>query len=340
MKIIDILLVGSIIILIIISIQVYCKNKHKSLLEVLHPSWYKDVNQFPRNDFKCKKDCITYNEIVKNGYDKMKNTKIIFCGLCINIEDKVESIKKRYENLGNYFYDYRVVIFENDSTDNTRDLLKNVSKENNKFILIDCPDVLDCKYRTIQAKDHGVFSDMRMKKMVTYRNKLLHYIKNNYNYFDIICMVDLDITGPIDVDGVAHSFGKYDSWDCISAYGLNGITLTAGQPYYYDFIAYKDDKYDINKNITDLIPVYNKMNSKKIGDEIIKVQSGFAGLELIKMYVLLGNIDYTPRDDKYMCEHIIFHNNMIRNNFNNIYINPNMVVLVGVQGNAKKFYVY
>jgi hypothetical protein len=63
-------------------------------------------------------------------------------------------------------------------------------------------------------------------------------------------------------------------------------------------------------------------------------------MELIKMYVINANINYTPLDNKFPCEHIIFHQNMINNNFTNIYINPNMLVLVGHQGNAKYLATY
>jgi len=328
------------IIIIIIITQIYCKYKKKSLLEITHQDWYKDVTQFPYDDFKCKKNCDKYNASIKNGYNKMKNIKIIFCGLCINIEDNVSKLKERFEQLGSYFYDYRVVIFENDSKDNTRKLLKDLCKQNNKFDLIECEDAKDCKYNTIQAKDHGPFSDKRMKKMVIYRNKLLEHIKKYYNDYDVICMIDLDMTGPIDINGFSHSFDNYDRWDAISAYGINGITFSAGQPYYYDFIAYKDDNYDINKNLIDVIPIYNKMKQKNVGDDIIKVKSAFAGLELIKMKIILDGINYTPSDNKYTCEHIIFHDNMIKNNYTNIYINPNMIVLAGIQGNTKKLYVY
>lgn len=329
-----------IFIFILLSIQIYCKHKKKSLTEIIHYKWFEDVTKFPYNDFKCKKNCDIYNETISKGYIKMKNTKIIFCGLCINIENTSSILKKRFEHLGSYFNKYKVVIFENDSIDNTRNILKNISKENNNFDLIECDDVEDCKYNIIQAKDHGVFSENRMKKMVKYRNKLLNHITRYYNDYDIICMVDYDISGPIDINGIAHSFGKYNMWDAVSAYGINGITLTAGNPYYYDSIAYKDEKYDINNNIFDIIPIFFKMNYLNVGDDLIKVNSGFAGLELIKMDVIKKGINYTPEDDKYTCEHIIFHNNMIKNNFKNIYINPNMIVLVGFQGNNKHLFLY
>ena len=58
------------------------------------------------------------------------------------------------------------------------------------------------------------------------------------------------------------------------------------------------------------------------------------------MKIILDGINYTPSDNKYTCEHIIFHDNMIKNNYTNIYINPNMIVLAGIQGNTRKLYVY
>ena len=270
----------------------------------------------------------------------MKNTRIIFCGLCINIENNVTNLKRRFEHLGQYFKDYRVIIFENDSKDNTRELLKKICLDNNKFILLECEDAKDCKYNNVIAKDYGIFNSKRMYKMITYRNKLLNYIKNNYNHFDIVCMIDLDITGPISIDGIAHSFGKYNNWDSITANGISGITFTLGQQYYYDLIAYKDNNLDINNNIFDIISIFYKLNTIKIGKELLKVKSAFGGMELIKMYIINNNINYTPIDNNYKCEHIIFHENMIRNNYSNIYINPSMIILVGLQGNEKYLYVY
>ena len=338
----NILYIILIIIIIIFIIQIYCKKKNKSLLENIHPTWYVDINKFPYDDFKCKKECNKYNIMIKDGYEKMKNTTIVFCGLCINIENKITDLKNRFEYLGSFFKYYRVIIFENNSIDNTRNLLKNLTMNNNKFILLECEDARNCIYATSAAKDYGVFSNIRMYKMVQYRNRLLSYIRNYYVSFDTICMVDLDINGPISIDGIAHSFGNYDRWDSITAYGINGITITAGQQFYYDLIAYKDDYYDVNTNRLDLIPIYLKNNFKVIGDDLYKVRSAFGGLELIKSYVINdnNNINYTPIDDNYICEHIIFHENMIRNKYDRIYINPNMVILVGLQGNEKKLYVY
>lgn len=220
------------------------------MLEILHPEWFDDVRIFPEKAFKCKANCDIYDERVLKGYTVMKNTKIVFSGLCINIADKIQSLIMRMKYIGHFFKDYRVVIFENDSSDG----------------------------------------------------------------------IDLDIKGPISMHGLANSFGFYDEWDTISAYGINGTSLTAGFTFYYDFIAYKDNRYDINNKKMDVIPLILKTNKYGVGDAPFKVKSGFAGLALYKMYIINAGVDYTPYDGNYVCEHVSFNANIIRAGFKNVYI--------------------
>jgi hypothetical protein len=86
--------------------------------------------------------------------------------------------------------------------------------------------------------------------------------------------------------------------------------------------------------------MFYEVNKFKVGDPIKKVHSGFAGMSFYKMEILNKNINYTPSDKIYKCEHIIFHENMIKNGYNKIYINPNMLLLSGPQGVVKKYPFY
>jgi hypothetical protein len=330
-----------IFILILLLIEHFCRLQKKTLVEIMKPQWYSDMTKFPQKDFKCKRNCDEYNNRIDYGYKVMKTKKVIFGGLCINIADKVDILEKRFTHMGNYFDDYKVVIFENDSTDGTRDLLKDLCKRNDKFKLIECDEAKDCIFKTKSASEHGIFASNRMKKMVFYRNKVLNNIKK-YNDFDCFCIIDLDLGGPISIDGIAHSFSHYKDWDAISANGLNGITLSLGQPVYYDYLAYKDDKIDTEKTKLDYLTMFYEVNKFKVGDPIKKVQSGFAGMSFYKMEILTKDkdINYTPSNDVYKCEHIIFHENMIKNGYDKIYINPNMLLLSGPQGVVKKYPFY
>ena len=312
------------IICIILTVEYVCRRKQKSLLEVVHPDWFEDVTKFPEYAFPCKKNCTEYHSSVKSGLRTMKSKKVVIAGLCINIESKIDKLVDRVKHLGSFFGDYKFIVFENDSSDNTRVLLKE-----NGAILIPCEEDANCKLKARKAVSSGTFSRDRMFKMTDYRNRLLKFINNNYSEYDTVCFMDLDLDGPIDIRGVAHSFSLYDTWDSISAHGLNGISITFGLPVYYDVIAYKNY----------LSSGYISPNFYSIGDFPYKVQSGFCGMAFYKMNII-KKVDYTPKDDNYICEHITFHKNMINNGFDNIYINPNMLLLSGTQGDTNMYPFY
>lgn len=320
--------------IVFVFVEQYCRRRGKSLLEILHPSWFNKVNEFPYKAFPCKMNCADYERTVRRGYEVMKTKKVVFAGLLQNAMQTLPDLVQRFDYMKPFFADFQVVIFENDSKDNTRQFITSWSKKNYVHI-VPCPESTDCKLKEVSAVQHGSFSQKRMQKMANFRNRLLYYIRQNFSDFDCVAFMDLDIRGPISIDGLAHSFGCYDKWDAISANGLNGISLSAGVPVYYDFIAYKDAQLDMNQNKLDAIGIGLKTSLLPVGHDLVKVTSGFAGLAIYKMNVIIET-DYTPKDNNFVCEHVIFHQNMIRNGFDRIYINPNMIVLVGLQGDCKR----
>ena len=328
------------VLMILALIEQYCRLYKKPLTELLHPWYFADVTRFPEADFKCASNCERYNTIVQRGYQKMKDISIVFTGLCIDIEAKFPSLKKRFEFLSGFYKDYKIVVFENDSKDNTRALLLEWQRENPNVYILPCPEDPYCKLKNKSAVTYGMFSPTRMEKMADFRNRLLQAIRERYREADCVCMMDLDLVGPISMDGVAHSFGLYDTWDSISGFGKSGLVTTGGIPIYYDYLAYKDDRFDINKNIMDVVPIFLKCLKYTKGDMPFKVLSGFAGISFYKMHVINAGVTYTPKDGKYVCEHIILHNNMIDMGFDRIYINPNMLILTGPQGPKSLFFYY
>ena len=311
------------------TVEHLCRIQRKSLLEVMNPNWFVDVTKFPEYAFPCKKNHEHYKLSIEHGKKIIKEKTVIIAGLCINIEKKVDKLFKRVEQIGSLFKSYKFIVFENDSTDNTRELLIN-----NNAILVPCEEDKNCKLKKRRAGEHGTLSRGRMIKMTEYRNRLLNFINDNYSDYDVVCFMDLDLDGPIDIRGVEHSFSYYDSWDTISSYGLDGPTSRLGIPSYYDALAFKRSNNFI-KNLGMLVYTI----SYSVGDFPYKVLSGFGGMAFYKMDVL-HNINYTPDDDNYICEHITLHKNMIKNGFDRIYINPNMIILVGTQGDTDMFPLY
>jgi len=321
---------------IIVIILLLIIDRNYTILEILHPDWFKDINKFPNDKFDCKtvSNCYSYNQIIDRGYKKMSESRVVFCGLCYNISSKVDNLIKRVEYTGSKFKDYSMVIFENDSTDNTRFLLKEWSKMNSKVYLVPCDEDIDCKLKRKRAIYNGPLSKNRMKTMSEYRNRLLNYILAYYHDYDYIIMFDLDIKGPWMIDGFAHSFGINKDWDGLFAYGLTSTLLTVSKPIYYDSLAYVDYNTDYyNGKMTDAFKVAYKLSNLKDKD-LIPVNSAFAGIGIYRMSIFTKDkeIRYTPLDNNYICEHVILHNNMRIKGYNKLYINPYLVVLVGAQG--------
>jgi len=331
-------------ILVIVVIIVYliilriCVKRNKTLHEIMKPDLYNKTILDGDKKFKPKKNQTEYDNYVKKGFETMKTKSIVFCGLFQNSAYIFDKFKKKMETLQPYFKDMKIVVFENDSSDNSRVLLLNWEKENKN---VDIYKVENNEYNLLKndsAKNHGVFSGGRMKKMATYRNLLKTYVEQKYSNYDYYAVIDTDIRGPISLNGIAYSFGIEQDikWDMISAFGVTAGILSLNNYAYYDQLAlYHMKTYlDIFKALK-----YYPIKNRKIGDKPKKVKSAFCGLAIYKM-ASVKNVDYTPKDGNYICEHIIFHNNMIDKGHENIFINPNMLILAGKQGKAKDYFAY
>lgn len=329
------LIIIIIILIVFITIERYCRNKNKSLYEIIHKDYY-DID-FKEDIFPPEVNIIDYYKTVKKGYKKMREINIVMCGLCKDIENSLPKFIKRMNKLSKYFKQFKIVIFENDSKDDTRQILLKWESENKDVKIIKCPN--NCKFGKKPAISHGVFSQDRMKMMAEFRNILLDEVWKYYSDYDYCMIIDVDMKGPISIDGIAHSFGLTNKlqWDMISAYGLAGITLTGGMLVYYDLLAYEDNNTDINKNRLDIFKILYKTSFLPRGSDPIKIKSAFAGLAIYKMSSI-KNIRYTPPYNT--CEHKTFHRNMIKQGYDKIYINPNMILLCGLQGGYKKLPIH
>ncbi len=58
--------------------------------------------------------------------------KIMICGVCKNVAYRLPYSIKIMEKIGDLFSDYRVVVYQDNSSDQTSEILKNWSKKNTK----------------------------------------------------------------------------------------------------------------------------------------------------------------------------------------------------------------
>jgi len=311
------------IVLIIIILQLKCKKENKCFHELLYPDDYNvEFNEKKYRKYDKKEN---YKKILLDGFKIMKTKKIVVGALFKDSAYVFSKFRKRMENLKKYFNDVKIVIFENDSKDNSRVLLLNWEIEDKDFHMIKCKENDFCLLKNVSAISHGTFSANRMKKMSEYRNYLKKYVDENFSNYDYFMMIDSDAHGPFSIEGLAYSFGKNLDWDMMSAYGSTGLVLTAGQLIYHDYIAYLKNY----NTLTEFKKAIN-INFKNYNDFIL-VDNAFGGLTIYKMSSI-KDVDYTPKNGKYICEHTIFTNNMKAKGFNKFYINPKLIFLMGKQG--------
>jgi hypothetical protein len=68
---------------------------------------------------------------------EMKKYNVIFVGTVRNVEQYMKKALENVESCGKKFNDYAVIIYENDSSDKTREILNEHKKDNYHYIFED-----------------------------------------------------------------------------------------------------------------------------------------------------------------------------------------------------------
>lgn len=341
--IIIILTVLSVWFIVIICTMLYCRHKDISWGELHNPEFYNTIS-FPEDALRFRADREVeplYLAIRDLGYKKMKNSHFVVGGLCRDLgPTKLELFRSRIKLLAQACGKLTVFLFENDSQDNTRDLLIQwQTEEPGDFFLVGCEEERYCRLGEQKPIEHGELSSWRMLKMAGLRNRLLRAIKlycsQQHIAPDIIMMVDTDLRGTWSRDGIAHSMGHPQAWSVMSANGLYTSTLVA--EFHYDLLALRlKDLDDINVHQQGPISVpfmwYKALFTGKRGDPLYPVHSAFGGMTMYRAEVLV-KYDYTlisQQEDHIPCEHVVLHDKISRDGHLH-FINPSMPLLCGIQ---------
>jgi hypothetical protein len=273
---------------------------------------------------------------IEHGKKIAHDKKILFCGIIRDAGDNLERNILRYKSCVQPFKEAKLFLYENDSKDNTLEVLQKYKCDKIDFV---SESRKDSSYVEQVGKKEDPFHFHRCEVLSECRNKYMSLIqKNKWNeYYDFICMIDMDIIGGWSYDGFYHSIYMLDNVDdaaCMSAYGvLADYTQTKSldevknsQYVFYDSFAFRP----INMN-----PVIHKLQTGYFnpilynrGEEIDEVISNFNGLAIYKSKYFTEDKLYKTNQWKegYVdSEHIFFHQ-QIRKQGGKIYLNPNLIV--------------
>lgn len=298
--------------------------------KIVFPERYK-IKQYDENI----KNNLNENEY--NGYLTAKKSKIVICTLARNNSKAVDDMKVKMETIGKYFHEYKIVIFENDSSDNTRELLIDWTKQNNNVKLLNCCNLgnCDCKLKTKTGYQYGAFSENRLEKMAKYRQQYLDFVLNEYFYYDYMLVVDFDLNGVINIEGLFDSIAKPD-WGAIFCNGRTPLPGTFGFcTFPYDSFAFVklNDNYDKlynSKNMLELLKNNLEMDFLLNDNNFAEVNSAFNGYGIYKIKCLDG-CSYIGNNK--ICEHINLAK-QIKNKNHKIFINSKWQGYFDKQGDA------
>jgi len=333
-----VLLICLIIIMFIVLDVVFFTTTTSLDEHLFHRNYYDRVD-FPVESFITVTP--SYTEKVKLGKQVAKTKTAVICCLARNVSHALPLAKSRIQTLGEQFEDYRVVIFENDSSDSTRSDLIDWKRANDRVHVIACgldvDEKMDCKLNEKRLYDVGFLSQERMNKMSAFRNMYLQYVKNNFSTFDFMIVYDIDIVGPMNIDGLLTSFSSVNEWDVMCANGITPLPGTCGVVYnHYDPLAIidLDDAYDELRNAGMLKMVQHHakimFDRRFFGEKLIPFKSAFGGCTMYKISSLLhDDVYYAPN---YKCEHVYLHKKLADHGYTRLFVNPYAIILTGRQG--------
>lgn len=209
--------------------------------------------------------------------------KVVLCGICKDIAQRIPHSMRIMEKIGNLFEDYRVIMYENNSGDATPQLLKDWQNRNQKVLAItENISKADLDAMVINRHLNGDF--FRIELIARARNVVLDTVlSDDYADFSYVIWMDMDFIIEPRYSAIQEIFETDREWDAIFAYGVD--------PYYryWDWYALRDCRYPIGAEL--LGKFWWRLHKQLILDphgDWYPVQSAFGGCGIYKKESIKG----------------------------------------------------
>jgi len=271
-----------------------------------------------------------YHRKVSAGYQTMNHSTVAICAIVRDCENALQRNIPQVEKLRSYFSESFVIVVENDSKDNTKSVLKTWSEQSNNVHVLSEDLGVQTIPRPSKTQRKPLFSKHRMDLMVSYRNKYLEFLEQNFEV-DYMIVIDLDLHS-ISVEGVVNTFGQAIPWHAVTSNSRikHRISEFYKGYHYYDTYALREVG-DERVQTEEMIYAYqNMLKPLCLGMPMLRVASAFGGLGVYKSEAIKG-LRYTCKEneDEYVeveCDCVPFHKDMAKNGYGLIFINPSQVV--------------
>lgn len=276
-----------------------------------------DSIDFPEAWFPPLPDCEPeYQRRVKQGLSVMRSCSVAICGIGRNVASILPLTIKRIERLAKMFRDYRIIIYENDSTDGTQKILRRWSENNIRVTVI---SEHHCLPHYAQVRESA-----RTFALAFYRERYRKHLTEVFPLVDYVIVVDTDLRGGWSYQGVATSF-SYTNWSVIGSNGISFIpkkyaalpTKTVYRQVHFDAWAFRP----LGKPDVQHFQAINNMQNER-HTSLIPVESCFGGLAVYE-----ADTFQKARYDGFDCEHVPFHQAIKSCNTKGIFMNPSQITI-------------
>ena len=262
------------------------------------------------------------------------------CGPVKNCAPYLNKVLSNMEKLGSLFNDYKILIYYDESIDDTLQILKNYQSTNSKMLLY------------VNSKP---VSQFRTHNIAAARNFCLKYVKQNIAHFPYFIMMDMDDVNckELNLEPLQNSL-KREDWDALSFnttpayYDIWGLSIW---PYCFSYNHFENNVefYTIMQNYVrqlleklkpgDLLPCISSFNGLSIYRTKKFLRTYYDGrirLDLVPAVNMLSHSKaagsklvfkkYVTSDGRYEdCEHRAFHIQARQNSGARIMISPEVL---------------
>jgi hypothetical protein len=239
--------------------------------------------------------------------------KCCICGAVRNVAEYLDKIFSNMEKIGSLFDNYVIILYYDESSDNTLQKLKDYQIINSKL-----------KFYVNKT----IVSNFRTQRIANARNGCLQMIRANYSDYEMFIMMDCDDVCVADIKlDVLKKYLYKNSWDSLSFnrseyYDIWALSI---RPYMFSFRHYNDELKvcnEMQKYITDLL-------SKVPENGLLKCASAFNGFAIYRTNKFLNcNYDGKVRID-------LIPKNYI---YNNVLVNGQKIEFKTYAGTEQSFY--
>jgi hypothetical protein len=271
--------------------------------------WY--ISQFPESMFLCAaNNQREYAQHVITGRDKAARSHVLICTIMRNIDKVLPYTLARIEATRSLFEKSHVFIYENDSKDQTKNILKRIQD----------PDCTICSEDVHPEPYVDMKGVVRRRVMANARNKYLEFARKytTNNLVDYIIILDADLLGGWSYHGLLNSIGQSIAWDVIGSNSIYYVEHeTKWRRLFYDSWAFRPLNHpeELSDSEANLF-MFNK------GEKPIPVNSCFGGLAIYKPHFIWEGVNYTEED----CDHPTLHN-VLRTMGYDICLNPSQITV-------------